>query len=167
MAKFRKNNISPKYEIPKKAYISPPTTRFIYKISILELLASRTMSKTSSGSSTSSNTTKQDDVPLHHLGKYMLPTVYRSGTTKSDFTKTDIGLLTIIFSFLHFNEYERLVLRTFCHLFRAVLAGPTGMYTTFPHPKHTSLNSLTTRLNEMARDGKNVQMVQYDSFDHL
>ena len=110
-----------------------------------------------STSSTSSGT-KQDDVPLHHLGKYMIPTVYRSGTTKSDFTETDIGLLTIIFSFLHFNEYERLVLRTFCHLFRAVLAGPTGMYTTFPHPNHTSLDSLTTRLNEMACDGKNVPL---------
>ena len=110
-----------------------------------------------STSSTSSGT-KQDDVPLHHLGKYMLPTVYRSGTTKSDFTKTDIARWTLIFSCLHFNEYERLVLRTLCHFFRAVLAGPTGMYTIFPHPKHPSLDSLTTRLNEMARDGKNVPL---------
>ena len=75
------------------------------------------MSKPSS-TSTSSGETKQDDVPLHHLGKYMIPTV----NTEEEINATDNGLWTLIFSFLRFNEYNRL--RSLCHLFRAVLVGP-------------------------------------------
>ena len=65
-----------------------------------------------------------------------------------------------IFSFINFNEHERLSVRTLCRLFHTVLPGPTcaGVYTIYPHPNHPSLNSLMSRLNEMARvEGINVE----------
>ena len=45
-----------------------------------------------------------------------------------------------IFSYLHFNEYDRLSVRTLCRLFHTVLAGPTcaGVYTMYPHPNHAT-----------------------------
>ena len=103
------------------------------------------MSKTSS---TSSGETKQDDTQLHYLGtKLIYP-----ATTKEELTSTDLGRWTAIFSYLHFNEYERLSVRTLCRLFHTVLPGPTcaGVYTMYPHPNHASLNSLMNRLNYMA-----------------
>jgi len=114
------------------------------------------MSKTSS----SSGETKQDDTPLHFLGSVLIPSVHRSDTTKYDFTETDIARWTLIFSFLHFNEFERLSVRSLCNFFRTVLPGPTcaGVYTIFPHPNHPSLNSLMHRLNDMALvEGINVE----------
>ena len=67
-------------------------------------------------------------------------------------TSTDLGRWAAIFSYLHFNEYERLSVRSLCRLFRAVLPGPTcaGVYTVYPHPNHASLRSLMNRLNGMA-----------------
>ena len=110
------------------------------------------MSKTSS---TSSGETKQDDTPLHYLGAKLIP----SATTKEELITTDLVRWTAIFSFLHFNEYARLSVRTLCRLFHTVLPGPTcaGVYTIYPHPNHASLNSLMTRLNGMASvEGSNV-----------
>jgi len=108
------------------------------------------MSKTS----TSSGETKQDDTQLHFLGAKLIP----SATAKEDFTATDLGRWTVIFSCLYFNEFERLSVRNLCRLFHTVLAGPTcaGMYTIFPHPNHPSLNSLMDRLNAMSCVGSNV-----------
>ena len=108
------------------------------------------MSKTSS---TSSGETKQDDTTLHYLGAKLIP----PATTKEEFTPTDLGRWTAIFSYLHFNEHERLSVRTLCRLFHTVLPGPTcaGVYTVYPHPNHTSLNGLMDRLNAMARVGLN------------
>ena len=100
--------------------------------------------------STSSGETKQDDVQLHFLGSVLI---------SSEPTSTDLGRWTAIFSFLHFNEYERLSVRTLCRLFHTVLPGPTcaGVYTIYPHPNHASLNSLMCRLNDMAHvEGSNV-----------
>jgi len=104
------------------------------------------MSKTSS---TSSGETKQDDTPLHYLGAKLIP----SATTKEELITTDLVRWTAIFSYLHFNEYERLSVRNLCRLFHTVLPGPTcaGVYTMYPHPNHPSLNSLMNCLNEMAR----------------
>ena len=110
------------------------------------------MSKTSS---TSSGETKQDDTSLHYLGAKLIP----SATTKEELISTDSVRWTAIFSYLHFNEYERLSVRNLCHLFHTVLPGPTcaGVYTIFPHPNHASLNSLMNCVNEMARvEGSNV-----------
>jgi uncharacterized protein YkuJ len=110
------------------------------------------MSKTSS---TSSGETKQDDTSLHFLGSVLIP----SATTKEELISTDLVRWTAIFSYLHFNEYDRLSVRTLCRLFHTVLPGPTcaGVYTMYPHPNHASLNSLMNRLNEMARvEGSNV-----------
>jgi len=110
------------------------------------------MSKTSS---TSSNTTKQDDTKLHLLGAKLIP----PATTKEEFTPTDLGWWTAIFSYLHFNEFDRLSLRTLCRLFHTVLPGPTcaGVYTMYPHPNHASLNSLLNCFNGMAGvEGSNV-----------
>ena len=111
------------------------------------------MSKTSS---TSSGETKQGDTQLHYLGRKLIYPV----TTKEELTSTDLGRWTAIFSYLHFNEYERLSVRNLCRLFHTVLPGPTcaGVYTMYPHPNHASLNSLMNRLNEMARvEGINVE----------
>ena len=105
--------------------------------------------------SKSSGETKQDDTQLHFLGAKLIP----SATTKEELNSTDLGLWTSIFSYLHFNEHERLSVRTLCRLFHTVLPGPTcaGVYTMYPHPNHASLNSLTNRLNEMASvEGSNV-----------
>jgi uncharacterized protein YkuJ len=110
------------------------------------------MSKTSS---TSSGETKQDDTQLHLLGAKLIP----SATTKEELISTDLVRWTSIFSYLHFNEHERLSVRNLCCLFHTVLPGPTctGVYTIFPHPKHPSLNSLMNRLNAMARvEGSNL-----------
>ena len=104
------------------------------------------MSKTSS---TSSGETKQDDTPLHYSGAKLIP----SATTKEELITTDLVRWTTIFSYLHFNEYERLSVRNLCRLFHTVLPGPTcdGVYTMYPHPNHASLDSLMNCLNEMAR----------------
>ena len=59
------------------------------------------MSKTSS---TRSGEIKQDDTQLHFLGAKLIP----SATTKEDLNSTDLVRLTAIFSYLHFNEHERL-----------------------------------------------------------
>ena len=110
------------------------------------------MSKTSS---TSRVETKQDDTQLHFLGTKLIP----PATTKEEFTATDLGRWTAIFSYLHFNEHDRLSVRTLCRLFHTVLPGPTcaGVYTIYPHPNHASLNSLMNCLNDMARvEGSNV-----------
>ena len=110
----------------------------------------------SNTSSTSSGETKQDDTQLHFLGTKLIP----SATTKEDLNSTDLVRWTAIFSYLHFNEHERLSVRTLCRLFHTVLPGPTcaGVYTMYPHPNHASLNSLMNRLNEMARvEGINVE----------
>jgi hypothetical protein len=111
------------------------------------------MSKTSS---TSSGETKQDDTQLHFLGAKLIP----SATTKEELISTDLVRWTAIFSYLHFNEFDRLSVRNLCRLFHTVLPGPTcaGVYTIFPHPNHASLRSLMSRLNEMARvEGINVE----------
>ena len=103
----------------------------------------------------SSGETKQDDTQLHFLGTKLIP----PATTKEEFTPTDLGRWTAIFSYLHFNEFERLSVRTLCRLFHTVLPGPTcaGVYTMYPHPNHASLNSLMNCLNEMARvEGSNL-----------
>merc|ERR1712096_326918 len=87
------------------------------------------------------------------LGAKLIP----SATTKEEFTPTDLVRWIAIFSYLHFNEFDRLSVRTLCRLFHTVLPGPTcaGVYTMYPHPNHASLNSLMVRLNEMARVGLN------------
>ena len=76
------------------------------------------MSKTSS---TSSGETKQDDTPLHFLGAKLIP----SATTKEELISTDLVRWTAIFSYLHFNEHERLSVRNLCRLFHTVLVGPS------------------------------------------
>jgi hypothetical protein len=109
----------------------------------------------SNTSSTSSGETKQNDTQLHFLGAKLIP----SATTKEDLNSTDLVRWTAIFSYLHFNEHERLSVRTLCRLFHTVLPGPTcaGVYTMYPHPNHVSLNSLINCLNEMASvEGSNV-----------
>jgi hypothetical protein len=106
-------------------------------------------------SSTSSGETKQEDTQLHYLGSNLIP----PATTKDELTSTDLGRWTAIFSYLHFNEFDRLSVRTLCRLFHTVLPGPTcaGVYTMYPHPNHASLNSLMNCLNEMAWvEGSNV-----------
>merc|ERR1712166_1134308 len=93
---------------------------------------------------------------LHFLGANLIP----SATTKEDLISTDLVRWTAIFSYLHFNEHERLSVRNLCRLFHTVLPGPTcaGVYTMYPHPNHASLNSLMNRLNYMARmEGINVE----------
>jgi hypothetical protein len=110
----------------------------------------------SKASSTSSGETKQDETQLHYLGSVLIP----PAATKNDLNSTDLVRWTAIFSYLHFNEYERLSVRNLCRLFHTVLPGPTcaGVYTIFPHPNHPSLNSLLNRLNEMASvEGINVE----------
>ena len=105
--------------------------------------------KKSKTSSTSNGATKQDDTQLHLLGAKLI----HPAATKEHLTATDLGWWELIFSYLHFNEFERLSVRNLCRLFHTVLAGPTcaGVYTIFPHPNHPSLNSLMNRLHVMAR----------------
>ena len=100
-------------------------------------------------STSSSGETKQDDTQLHFLGSVLI----RPAATKKDLNPTDLGRWTAIFSYLHFNEHERLSVRNLCRLFHTVLPGPTcaGVYTIYPHPNHASLNSLMNRLNEIGR----------------
>ena len=95
------------------------------------------MSKRFKTSSTSSDATKQDDTQLHFLGTKLI----HPATTKEELILTDLARWTAIFSFLHFNEYARLSVRTLCRLFHTVLPRPTcaGVYTMFPHPNHASL----------------------------
>ena len=107
-------------------------------------------------STSSSGETKQDDTQLHFLGAKLIP----SATTKEEHNSTDLVRWTAIFSYLHFNEHERLSVRNLCRLFHTVLPGPTcaGVYTMYPHPNHASLNSLMNRLGDMARvEGINVE----------
>jgi len=118
------------------------------------------MSKTSS---TSSGETKQDDTQLHFfLGAKLIPSATTKEelvSTKEELISTDLVRWTAIFSYLHFNEYERLSVRNLCRLFHTVLPGPTcaGVYTMYPHPNHTSLRSLMNCLNAMAGvEGSNV-----------
>ena len=91
------------------------------------------MSKTSS---TSSGETKQDDAQLHYLGSKLI----YPATTKEEFTPTDLVRWIAIFSYLHFNEFDRLSVRNLCRLFHTVLPGPTcvGVYTMYPHLNHLS-----------------------------
>ena len=74
-------------------------------------LLEEAMSKTSS---TSSGETKQDDTSLHFLGSVLIP----SATTKEELISTDLVRWTAIFSYLHFNEHERLSVNNFKHLFK-------------------------------------------------
>jgi hypothetical protein len=55
-----------------------------------------------------------------------------------------------IFSYIQPNDYERLHLRRLCNMFKAALkAPPKGMFTVYPHPNHTSIDSLFDRLNAL------------------
>jgi hypothetical protein len=106
------------------------------------------MSKTSS---TSTGETKQDDTQLHYLGKKLI----HPCKTKEEFTSTDLGRWTAIFSYLHFNEYERVSVRILCRLFHTVLPPLSGIYTIFPHPTYPNmdLRSLMNHLTDMTRAG--------------
>ena len=107
---------------------------------------------------------KKDDVQLHFLGSVLI----HPFTINEKPTSTDLGRWTAIFSYLHFNEYERLSVRTLCRLFRIVLPGPTcvGVYTIYPHPNHASLRSLMNRLNGLASvERERALKMQYE-MDH-
>ena len=87
-------------------------------------------------STSSSGETKQDDTQLHFLGSVLI----HPAATKKDLNPTDLGRWAAIFSYLHFNEHERLSVRNLCRLFHTVLPGPTcaGVYTMYPHPNHAT-----------------------------
>ena len=84
-------------------------------------------------------------------------------------TDTDKGRWTSIFSYLHFNEHERLSVRSLCSLFHTVLKGPTcaGEYTMFPHNDYLSLNSLMDRLDELYAQGTHVKYLFIANGKHL
>jgi hypothetical protein len=66
--------------------------------------------------------------------------------------ETSVGLFAIVFSFLDIPEdYERFLLRRMCRAFRLVLKAtvPSGMFTTFPHPKYPTLNGLMDALHRV------------------
>ena len=51
-----------------------------------------------------------------------------------------------IFTYLNHNVYERIALRRLCQLFKnSITPPPFGMYTVYPHPNHTSIDSLINR----------------------
>ena len=59
-----------------------------------------------------------------------------------------IGWWVIIWEYLNPTQHDRLHLRRLCHLFKDSLKPPPpGIYTEFPHPNHTSLDSLINRMN--------------------
>ena len=84
-------------------------------------------------------------------------------------TPTDEGRWTSIFSYLHFNEHERLSVRSLCSLFHTVLKGPTypGVYTMFPHDDYPSLNKLMNRLDYLYGQGTHVEYLLIANGKHL
>ena len=55
-----------------------------------------------------------------------------------------------IFAYVDLTVHDNLCLRRMCHLFKDSLkAIPKGMYTEFPHPNHTSVQSLIKRCHEL------------------
>ena len=60
-------------------------------------------------STSSSGETKQDDTQLHFLGSVLI----HPAATKKDLNSTDLVRWTAIFSYLHFNEYDRLSVHTY------------------------------------------------------
>ena len=55
-----------------------------------------------------------------------------------------------IFSYIQPNDYEKIYLRRLCNMFKASLKPPPkGGFTEFPHPNHTSIDSLMNRLNAL------------------
>jgi hypothetical protein len=69
--------------------------------------------------------------------------------------ETSCGLFQIIFSYLDPpKHYERFLLRRLCRVFRRVLKAtvPSGMFTTFPHPRYPTLNGLMDVLNRVYQE---------------
>lgn len=56
-----------------------------------------------------------------------------------------------IFPYLGPGQFDRLRLRRFCRLFRDALP-PPPLWTTFPHPKYSTLDKLVKRINEVAKE---------------
>ena len=68
-----------------------------------------------------------------------------------------------IFSFLEPSTQDRRELRYLCRLFRDSLCIPLSwLWTTFPHPKFSTLRKLVARVNEMAKeDSSNLPTVVF------
>jgi hypothetical protein len=56
-----------------------------------------------------------------------------------------------IFPYLGPGHFDRLRLRRFCRLFRDALP-PPSLWTTFPHPKYSTLYKLVERISEVAKE---------------
>ena len=55
-----------------------------------------------------------------------------------------------IFSYIQPSDYEKIYLRRLCNMFKASLKPlPKSRFTEFPHPNHTSIDSLMNRLNAL------------------
>ena len=64
--------------------------------------------------------------------------------------ETSVGIFLLIFSFLGVSEdYERFLFRRLCTCFALCFQKPSGIYTTFPHPKYSSLTKLMKKLNKV------------------
>ena len=60
-----------------------------------------------------------------------------------------------IFSFLQPKEIDRIQLRYLCRLFREVFPPPSYSWTSFPHPKYSSLRKLLNKLNSVFQKNPN------------
>ena len=69
-------------------------------------------------------------------------------------TETDIGWFRLIFSYLGPTHKEIRCLRNFCTLFSKALK-PLPCWTSFPHPKYSSLRGLVDRFNDLSEDESN------------
>ena len=59
-----------------------------------------------------------------------------------------------IFAYLGPTAYETVKLRSYCKLFsKALKPLPKGSWTSFPHPKYSTLNKLFGRFNELSSSG--------------
>jgi len=55
-----------------------------------------------------------------------------------------------VFEYLEHSDYERIHLRRLCHLFKdALQPAPSGLYTVYPHPNYSSLDSLINFCNAL------------------
>ena len=66
--------------------------------------------------------------------------------------ETSVGIFQRIFTYLDTpTDYERFLYRRMCSRFRLLFTPtvPLGMFTLFPHPNYSTLNSLMNKLNDV------------------
>jgi hypothetical protein len=89
------------------------------------------------------------------FSKKLIKTYFITATGQIKRPEHHIYWWRCIFSYLNVSDYDRLRLRLLCRLFRDSLhPPPSGTYTVFPHPLHTSLHSLIESLRDINRNCK-------------